>query len=111
MITEEELIKLAQLAPQVEAKTIAEEKAKFTSPSEFVLAVDLKRGRNLVFGAIIHEAYLLYTNHPVSKEMFMLHIGKMFKRVNNDYKLNMKAITLLERAKEKQHEKEKNKKK
>ena len=113
-ISEKDLIALARLAPRVEplpeGREIKKNIKDFSAIpiTEFISTIGIQKGRNDVHNTSVYEAFLLHSNLEMSRSKFNLKFGKVIgKQKKEHYKLNMKAITLLEKVKEhKQYEKD-----
>lgn len=111
--TEEELIELAKLAPPVkyQKSTSVDRSNAYSSVESFIDVTGIEAGRNEVDFGVLYNAYILWAKVPMTRGKFKTSFNKIFKKVEeNLYKLNMKPITILEKAREiKKNEEEKEK--
>lgn len=109
-IPESVLIELARKAKKIEPEPehLDGKKLRRTDPhfTLFIDALDIKAGRNPVSAQILFEAFEIWSEQTMDYPYFCKKLNKLFKNSTKSiYKLNMKPITILEKAKEvKQHE-------
>lgn len=115
-IPDQVLIELARLAPKVEPepenvdrRSAKKYKVK-TDPrvAHFIEAVEIKAGRNPVSIDVLFEAFNSFDNTGIEFELFRKSMTTLFKiTTQGKIKLNMKPITILEKAKEVKHHEQK----
>lgn len=70
----------------------------------FVLAFEIKDGKNKVQPGLLYDAYYKWTNKPVGKMTFFRQFAKLFVKkkesTNNFYLLNIKPMDLVNKAEE-----------
>lgn len=66
---------------------------------KFVIAMDIKSGKNKVFAATIYEAYVSWAIKPITKIGFFMFFGRMFENKKGKYKayylLNYKPAEMM----------------
>jgi hypothetical protein len=103
-LTEDQLIELARKAKPVPVEHTDRKKGgpkkDVSSIINFFQEIGIARGRNAVDKKLLYDAYCMYADSPLSRELFSNEVGRFLKIDNNAYKVNMKIITILEKVKE-----------
>jgi len=113
VLTDEELVALARLAPVVSVKiTKGHEKRgskifSFDSVEKFLELTNLETGRYPIPVSVLYDCYCIIADNPMKKHMFYKKFNTFVKQNTSDvYKMNMMPITLMKLVKEIKNEKE-----